>query len=601
MGTFERFKTKTHFNSLKRLVGVTALAALAVKLLTVALATAAGDGTPLDLLARVPASVADLGAALLVFEVLKTRRPLQLAARSAILVAVSPVLFVASGIHGDKVGVAVALLVLAMWLLVDRDAPLVAGITLAIASRVEPMALLAAPVALTAVASGAGIGAGDDRPARRSRLVHFGGALAGALFAAWVPSLAWGWDSLKGDPGGGSAPGGLGPGWVLARSLAQGLAGWLLGAGRPLVLAAAVVPAMIWVRHRPGRVYAAVGLLLLAPLALAPAWSPRDLVWPAVFGYLGDARWASMYAVAAGACVAWTSTWWGTGLPWAGGVPPGTVPDGTIAGLALITWVVLGSWLFLGWRTVAVESGPAGERAAGEGVVDNRASASPGWATLPVGAPDTGGSGSGPPGERVGDRRRCGSRQRCRSRQRRSAPGAGGRPLQGVLELAELVPRGPEGPVPLCGGRTVLKVLEEGMELLLFRLGDRGYASPRERVREVVDVGAGQPAVPGLSPSSLGGLGGGQRPVALVSLRVALGLPDRGPEGRILVVATRTGPVGFLVDEVVRVLRYDPEVCVPEATRPSGYVTAGFQTAGTSWLLIDWDAIRLPTAITAPR
>jgi hypothetical protein len=45
------------------------------------------------------------------------------------------------------------------------------------------------------------------------------------------------------------------------------------------------------------------------------------------------------------------------------------------------------------------------------------------------------------------------------------------------------------------------------MELLLFRLGDRGYASPRE----VVDVGAGQPAVPGLSASSLGGLGGGQR------------------------------------------------------------------------------------------
>src|SRR5215208_5720538 len=203
MGTFERFKTKTHFNSLKRLVGVTALAALAVKLLTVALATAAGGGTPLDLLARVPACVADLGAALLVFEVLKTRRPLQLAARSAILVAVSPVLFVASGIHGDKLGVAVALLLAAIYLLVDKDAPLVAGITLAIASRVEPMALLAAPVALTAVASGAGIGAGDDRPARRSRLVHFGGALAGALFAAWVPSLDWGWDSLKGDPGGG--------------------------------------------------------------------------------------------------------------------------------------------------------------------------------------------------------------------------------------------------------------------------------------------------------------------------------------------------------------------------------------------------------------
>jgi chemotaxis signal transduction protein len=122
--------------------------------------------------------------------------------------------------------------------------------------------------------------------------------------------------------------------------------------------------------------------------------------------------------------------------------------------------------------------------------------------------------------------------------------------------------------------RTVLKVLEPGMELLLFRLGDRGYASPRERVREVVDIGAGQPAVPGLSASSLGKLGGGQRPVALVSLRVALGLPDRGPEGRILVVATRTGPVGFLVDEVVRVLRYDIRL-LPARVHPPQRVRDG--------------------------
>ena len=356
MGSFERFKTKTHFNSLKRLVGVTALAALAVKLLTIALATAAGGGTPLDLLARVPASVADLGAALLVFEVLRPRRPLQLAARSAILVAVSPVLFVASGLHGDRVGVAVALLLLAIHLLIDRDAPLVAGITLAIASRVEPMALLAAPVAMAAVAAGGDGQEPADARATRSRMVHFAGALAGALFAAWVPTLAWGWDSLAPAPSAGAGPGGLGPGWVLARSLDEGLAGWLLGSGRPLVLAAAVVPAVIWVRRRPRRVYAAVGLVLLAPLALGPAWSPRDLVWPAVFGYLGDARWASIYAVVAGATLLWTSTWWGSGLPWHGGVDPATIPSGAVAGLGLVTWVVLGSWTALGWRTVAVEA-----------------------------------------------------------------------------------------------------------------------------------------------------------------------------------------------------------------------------------------------------
>src|SRR5215203_3962771 len=376
MGSFECFKTKTHFISLKRLVGVTALAALAVKLLTIALATAAGGGTPLDLLARVPASVADLGAALLVFEVLRPRRPLQLAARSAILVAVSPVLFVASGLHGDRVGVAVALLLLAIHLLIDRDAPL-AGITLAIASRVEPMALLAAPVAMAAVAAGGDGQEPADGRATRSRMVHFGGALAGALFAAWVPTLAWGWDSLAAPATAGAGPGGLGPGWVLARSLDQGLAGWLLGSGGPLVLAAAAVPAVIWVRRRPRRVYAAVGLVLLTPLARGPAWSPRDLVWPAVFGYLGDARWASIYAVAAGATVLWTSTWWGSGVPWHGGVDPATVPSGAVAGLGLVTWVVLSSWAFLGWRTVTVESGPGSETGmemeSGMGAVGNGA------------------------------------------------------------------------------------------------------------------------------------------------------------------------------------------------------------------------------------
>ena len=227
---FERFKTKTHFNSLKRLVGVTALAALAVKLLTVALATAAGGGTPLDLLARVPASLADLGAALLVFEVLRTRRPLQ--------------------------------------------------------------------------------------------------------------------------------------------------------------LAAAVLPAVVWVRRRPRRVYAAVGLVLLAPLALAPAWSPRDLVWPAVFGYLGDARWASIYAVVAGATLLWTSTWWGSGLPWHGGVDPATVASGAVAGLGLVTWVVLGSWVVLGWRTLAVEAAAAKAGAVSRavaGAVDNHAHLGPPSATLPPG------------------------------------------------------------------------------------------------------------------------------------------------------------------------------------------------------------------------
>jgi len=348
MGTFERLTTKAHLNSLKRLVLLVGLAVLAVKLAVTAI-WADPAGSSLDLLARLAASVADLGAVLLVFQVLRSRRPANRAARSSVLLAVSPVLLVASGIHGDPVGVAVALLLLGMYLLVDREAPLAAGIAVGVAARVDPLVLVAAPVALAVTFPRRG------SPEGRA-LQHFGGALVAALLAGWAPALAWGWRSQGAGPGG-DGPGGLGPGWLLARPVGEGLSGFLLGGGRPLVLAAAVVPAVLWVRRRPGRAYAAVGLTLLAPLALTPAWSPRELVWPLVFGYLGDARWASIYAAVAGAALLWTSAWWGPGLPWDGGVAPGAVPAGGHgAALGLAVWAVLVVWLGLGWRTVVVES-----------------------------------------------------------------------------------------------------------------------------------------------------------------------------------------------------------------------------------------------------
>ena len=138
-----------------------------------------------------------------------------------------------------------------------------------------------------------------------------------------------------------------------------------------------------------------------------------------------------------------------------------------------------------------------------------------------------------------------------------------------------------------------------GAELLLFRLAGRGYACRRETVQEVVDIGTGQPHVPGLPSSSLGALRGGERPVAVVSLRLALGLPDIGPVGRIVVVATRPGPVGFLVDEVLRVDRLAPGARVLPSRFGGGYVAGTVMTADESWLLVDWDAIRPPRAVVS--
>jgi hypothetical protein len=149
-----------------------------------------------------------------------------------------------------------------------------------------------------------------------------------------------------------------------------------------------------------------------------------------VFGYLGDARWASIYAVAAGATLLWTATRWGSGIPWDAGVDPATVPAGSVAGLSLVTWVVLASWLFLGWRTVTVESRtvPAGSGSlgvgsgavgAGSGAVDSRAHLQPevGYAPPP----------GDPTPDRVGEARPAGGEVPAGG----EGPGDGGAPVGG--------------------------------------------------------------------------------------------------------------------------------------------------------------------------
>ena len=359
MGSFERFTTKARFNSLKRLVLVSGLAVLAVKLVATAVVAATSDGSPLAFALRVPASLADLAAALVVFEILRHRRTEHLAARAAVLVGASPVLLVASGVHGDRASVAVLALLVAAWLVVDREAQLAAGLALAVAVRLEPLVLAAVPVVVAAAAwadperQHPPDGAGGVRGGRAGLVV---GAFVAATVAAWAPALAWGWQPLEVTaPAPAGDPAAFGPGWLAGRLGAPQLAELLAGPPRVALLAAAVLAAVVWVRRRPRRAYAAVGLALVALVALDPVWSPRDLLWPLVFGYLGDSRWASIYAAAAGATLVWTSTVWDRGLPWAG---PATGPaDGATAALGLATWAVLLAWLGLGLRTVAVERG----------------------------------------------------------------------------------------------------------------------------------------------------------------------------------------------------------------------------------------------------
>jgi chemotaxis signal transduction protein len=136
---------------------------------------------------------------------------------------------------------------------------------------------------------------------------------------------------------------------------------------------------------------------------------------------------------------------------------------------------------------------------------------------------------------------------------------------------------------------------EQQVELLLFRLAGRGYATWRDEVEEVVDIGGGQPPVPGLPSSSLAALHAEDTRVSLVSMRLALGLPDAGPEGRILVVTGRQGRVGFLVDEVTGIVSVPSEQVKALPSRlGSRYVSATVQAGDESWSIVKWSAIKLP-------
>lgn len=129
--------------------------------------------------------------------------------------------------------------------------------------------------------------------------------------------------------------------------------------------------------------------------------------------------------------------------------------------------------------------------------------------------------------------------------------------------------------------------------LLLFRVAGHGYASRRDQVVQVVDVGTGLEPVPGMGPSSLLGLGAGDRLVGMVSLRRVLGLPERGAYGRLLVVTTAAGPFGFLVDEVLGVADVPAgEVQAVSSRLGSGYVTGTVSYQGEPWSVVNWDALR---------
>ncbi len=298
---------------------------------------------------RSTASLADVGSALLVFEILRRRRSLREATWAAALVAASPVLFIISGFHGNTDPIFVLFTLLALYLLADRDKPLAAGLSMGIAIGIKIVPVVVIPVLLVLALS-------KGRPV----LLKFGAGVVLAFGVTWLPALiAHGQvvrSNVLGYAGSGISQWGLiqighwfdDPGW----------ADFLTEAGRfPVVLLCALGPAaLVW--RRPTMAAEALGLSMVSFLFLAPAFGCQYLVWAVAAAYLLNFGWATFYNLFAGLVLFKIYTRWAHGFPWDHANYWGLVGIELVG--ALLLWGCLGVLGVLGVRRIL--SGP---RAAG--------------------------------------------------------------------------------------------------------------------------------------------------------------------------------------------------------------------------------------------
>ncbi len=256
---------------------------------------------------RSVASLADIGSALLVFEILRRRRSLREARLAGVLVALSPILFIISGFHGNTDPIFVMFTLLALYLLADRDRPLAGGLSMGLAIGIKIVPVVAIPALLVLALT------------RGSRtLVRFAAGFSAAFLITWLPALIGQGQAVRKDvlgyAGSGISQWGLiqighwfhDPGW----------ANFLIGSGRfPVVLLCALVPAaLLW--RRPAMAAEAIGLSLVGFLFLSPAFGTQYLVWAMAAAYLLNVGLATVYNLGAGVLLFQVYTRWSHGFPW---------------------------------------------------------------------------------------------------------------------------------------------------------------------------------------------------------------------------------------------------------------------------------------------
>ncbi len=305
---------------------------------------------------RLPAIAADAVTPFLLLAMVGRRRPPREAFAAAVLVAVSPVLLVISAYHGNTDPVFVMLTLAAVYLLADRQAPLLAGVVLGLALSVKIVPVVVVPVLLlAALLSG------------RRALVRFAAGLVSLLVVVWGPAVLSQWGPLHRDVLGYAGIGARQWGLVQLTSVLglHGLGDWLAGSGRFLVLVlAAGIPAyLLW--RRPGRLAECAALALVLFWFLSPAFATQYFVWMLAPAYLLTFWGATAYNLLAGALLVEVYTRWSGGLPW-GHAQYSPLGHGEVV-VAFCCWLVVGAIAVLGWRRCVQPSTavPAGQVASG--------------------------------------------------------------------------------------------------------------------------------------------------------------------------------------------------------------------------------------------
>ena len=303
--------------------------------------TVARHGPTIRFLIRVPAILSDIGSTLLIFEIVSNASPRRVAYQRAIAFALSPIMLVISGFHGNTDPVFIFAVLLAVYWTTTVKRPLWSGVAMGCALGIKLVPIVAVPAFLVMV----------FRHVREPRRWLVGFCSVSALI--WMPAAVSQWDGLVrnvfsyqgGDP--------RTSGWGIA-VLAQafnvgGVADFLAGPARfvLLIVCAGIPVLIIW--RRPQHVSAGVFLSLSLLLFVTPGFGTQYLVWGAVGTLLADFDGGVLYNSLAGLLVMVVYTRWSGTLPWDRAIAS-TFTSGERL-IALAAWLALGRSIVSSIRT----------------------------------------------------------------------------------------------------------------------------------------------------------------------------------------------------------------------------------------------------------